>query len=132
MRVENRGVLALLARPSYHAALMERLTICRSELRGHPFRERLERLLAGVEHAYASAANHPTMPTQRCGEREELREQYAPLFWHYLGRAFRAVGEVEFALMEARIRCLLREFQAEHHLQVAEKSSRVLGTQKRS
>ena len=37
MGVENGGLLKLLARPSYHAALMERLTIGRSELRGHPF-----------------------------------------------------------------------------------------------
>jgi hypothetical protein len=113
MMVENGGVLALLARPSYHAALMERLKMGPSELRSYPFRERLEGLLAEVEQAYASPANHPTMPAQRRGEREELEGQYSPLFWHYLGQAFRAVGEVEFALMEAGIRCLLREFRAE-------------------
>jgi len=106
-------MIALLVGPSYHAALMERLKMGPSELRSYPFRERLEGLLAEVDHAYASPANHPTMPAQRRGEREELEGQYSPLFWHYLGRAFRAVGEVEFALMEARIRCLLREFRAE-------------------
>lgn len=110
MGTENGGGLKLLARPSYHAALTERLKMGRSELRSHPFRERLEELLAEVEHAYARSANQPTMPAQRCGRCEELNEHYSPLFWHYLGRAFRAVGEVEFALMEARIRCLLREF----------------------
>jgi hypothetical protein len=36
-----------------------------------------------------------------------------PCRGHYLGRALRAAGEVEFIFMEARIRCLLREFQAE-------------------
>jgi hypothetical protein len=113
MKVENRRISALLARPSYDAALRERLKMDRSALRGHPFRERLESLLAEVEHAYASPANHLTMPAQRRSEREELEEQYAPLFWHYLGRALRAADEVEFALMEARIRCLLREVQAQ-------------------
>ena len=113
MMVEDGGVLALLARPSYHAALMERLTIGWRELRGHPFRERLEGLLAEVEHAYARSANQPTMPAQRRGRCEELKEQYAPLFWHYLGRTLRAADGVEFALMEARIRCLLQEVQAE-------------------
>lgn len=85
----------------------------RAALRGHPLRERLESLLAEVEHAYARSANQPTMPAQRRGGCEELEEQYAPLFWRYLGRALRAADEVEFALMEARIRCLLREFRAE-------------------
>jgi hypothetical protein len=113
MRVETRGIPALVARPSYQAALMERLAIGRPALRGHPFWERLEGLLAKVDQAYAGSANHPTMPPQRRGGCEELKEQYAPLFWHYLGRALRVVGEVEFALMEARIRCLLREFQGE-------------------
>jgi len=112
MGVENGGVLELLARPSYHAALMERLTIGRRELRGHPFGERLEGLLAEVARAYVRSANHPTAARRR-GECEELKEQYAPLFWHYLGRALKAADGVEFALMEARIRCLLREFRAE-------------------
>jgi hypothetical protein len=112
MMVENGGVLALVPRPSYHAALMERLKMGRPALSGHPFWERLEELLVEVEHAYARSANQPTMPAQRRGGCKELKEQYSPLFWHYLGRAFRAVGEVEFALMEARICYLLREFQA--------------------
>ena len=112
MMVENGGVLALLARPSYDAALRERLKMDRLALRGHPFWQRAEGLLAEVARAYVRSANHPTA-AQRRGECEELKEQYALLFWHYLGRALRAVGEVEFALMEARIRCLLREFQAE-------------------
>jgi hypothetical protein len=90
---------------------MERLKMGRTASRAHPFRERLEGLLAEVEHVYAGPANHPTMPPQRY--EEELREQYAPLFWHYLGRALRATDGVEFALMEARIRCLLREFRAD-------------------
>jgi hypothetical protein len=113
MRVERRGIPALVARPSYHAALRERLKMDRLALRGHPFWQRLEELLAEVEHAYASPASRPTVPPQRRSEHEDLREQYAPLFWHYLGRALRAAGEVEFIFMEARIRCLLREFQAE-------------------
>lgn len=82
-------------------------------MRSHPFRERLEWLLAEVEHAYVRSGNQPTMPPQRHGEREELEEHYAALFWHYLGRALRAADGVGFALMEARIRCLLREFRAE-------------------
>ncbi len=111
--VENRGIPALRAGPSYHAALLERLKMDRSALRQHPFQERLEALLAEVEQVYAGRADRPKVSAQRRGEHEELREQYAPLFWHYLGRALRAVDEVEFALMEARIRCLLREFKAE-------------------
>ena len=110
--VENRGIPALPARPSYHVALLEGLRMDRSAFRGHPFRERLEALLAEVEQAYVGPVNRPTMPARRRCEGEEWREQYAPLFWHYLGRAIRAVDDVEFALMEARIRCLLREFQA--------------------
>jgi hypothetical protein len=111
--VENRGIPALPARPSYHAALLGRLKMDRSALSGHPFRERLEALLAEVERAYTGLANHVTMPAQGRVERQELKEQYAPLLWHYLGRAVRAVGDVEFALVEARVRCLLREFRAE-------------------
>ena len=111
--VENRGIPSLPARLSYHAALLERLKMDRSALRGHPFRERLEALLAEVEHAYTGLANHVTMTAQGRVERQELKEQHAPLFWHYLGRARRAADEVEFALMEARVRCLLREFQRE-------------------
>ena len=73
---------------------------------------RLERLLAHVERVYAGPTDRPALSVQSHDEYEELREQYAPLFWHYLGRALRARDGVEFALMEARVRCLLREFQA--------------------
>jgi len=112
MVVGNRGIPASPARPSYHAALLERLRLAQSALRGHPFRERLEGLLVEVERAYAGSVDRLGGRAQRRREHEELREQYAPLFWHYLGRALRAAGDVEFALMEARVRCLLREFQA--------------------
>lgn len=112
MSVSNRGILALVARPSYHDALMERLKMDRSALTGHPFRERLEGLLAEVEQAYTGSADRVGRAQCQC-EAEEPKEQYAPLFWHYLGRALRAADEVELALMQARIRCLLREFQAE-------------------
>ncbi|MDP2949904.1 MAG: hypothetical protein Q8P22_10250 [Chloroflexota bacterium] len=50
---------------------------------------------------------------QRRRECEELEEQFAALFWHYPGRPLRAVDKVEFALMETRVRCLLREFGGE-------------------
>ena len=110
--VENRGIPALPARPSYRAALTECLNIDRSALMGHPFQERLEVLLAEVERAYTGSVDRLGRREQRRPELEELKEQYAPLFWHYLGRAVRAVDDVEFALMEARVRCLLREFQA--------------------
>jgi len=109
--VENRGIPGLPAKPSYHAALLERLKMARSALRGHPFRERLEALLAEVERAYTGSVDRLGGREQRRRELEELKEQYAPLFWHYLGRALRAADEVEFALMETRVRCLLREFQ---------------------
>jgi len=112
MGTGNGGLLKLLVRPSYHAALLERLKMDRSALTGHHFRERVEGLLAEVARAYVGSANHPAA-AQRGGDREELKEQYAPLFWHYLSRALRAADEVEFALMEARVRCLLQEFRAE-------------------
>lgn len=112
MRVERLGIPAFVARSSYDAALLECLKMDRSALRGHPFRERVEGLLAEVEHAYAGPANH-AMPAQRRGEHETLEEQYAALFWHYLDRALRAPDELELALMEARIWCLLREFRAD-------------------
>ena len=76
--VENRGILALPARPSYHAALLERLKVERSALSGHAFRERLEALLAEVERAYTGLANHVTMPAQGGVERQELKERSSP------------------------------------------------------
>ena len=104
---------ALLAGTSYRGALMERLNVGRAALRTHPVRERLQALLADVEQVYAGPTDHSGFPVQRHDEHEELREQYAPLFWHYLGRALRAADEVEFVLMETRIRCLMQEFRAE-------------------
>jgi hypothetical protein len=88
------------------------VNIDRSALMGHPFQERLEVLLAEVERAYTGSVDRLGGREQRRRELEELKEQYAPLLWHYLGRALRAAHEVEFALMEAGIRCLLREFRA--------------------
>jgi hypothetical protein len=111
--VNNRGSSALLAGADYYGALMERLKTGRTASRAHPFRGRLERLQADVERVYAGPTDRSALSVQSHDEYEELREQYAPLFWHYLGRALRAVGDVEFALMEARIRCLLREFRAD-------------------
>ena len=99
--VENRGIPALPARPSYRAALTGCLKMARSAFRGHPFGERLEALLAEVEQVCAGPADRPKVSAERRGEHEELREQYAPLFWLHLGRALRAADEVEFALMEA-------------------------------
>jgi len=109
--VKNRGSSALPARPDYCGALMERLKMGQTASRARPFSGRLERLLAQVEQLYVGLADHPTVSPQRCDE--ELGEQYAPLFWHYLGRVLQATDGVEFALMEARIRCLLREFRAD-------------------
>ena len=59
MGTKNGGLLKLLARPSCHSALMERLTMGRSELRGHPFGKRLEWLLARVDQAYARSGLSP-------------------------------------------------------------------------
>lgn len=61
---------------------------------------------------------NPTRPSKSLSDTLPLAQLAHPhlppkAVWHNLGRAFRAVGEVEFALMEARIRCLLREFRAE-------------------
>jgi len=111
--VNNRGSSALLAGANYHGALMERLKMGRIASRAHRFRGRLERLLAHVERVYTGPTDRPALSVQSHDEYEELRGQYASLFWHYLGRALRATDGVEFALMEARIRCLLREFRAE-------------------
>ena len=91
----------------------------RTASRAHPFRGRLERLAVGVEQVYAGPTERPVSSVQRQNEYEELREQHAPLFWHYLGRALWATDAVEFALMEARVRCLLGEFRAD--------AARVLG-----
>lgn len=111
--VRNRGISALLAGTSYRGALMERLKVGRAALTTHPVRGRLEGLLVDVEQVYAGPTDHLAFPAQRHDEHEELREQYAPFFWHYLGRALRAADKVEFALTETRIRCLLQEFRAE-------------------
>ena len=113
MMVGNRRISALLAGTSYRGALMERLKVGRAALMTHPVRERLEGLLLDVEQVYASPTDHLAFPAQRHDGHEGLIEQYAPLFWHYLGRVLRAADKVEFALMETRIRCLLRECRAE-------------------
>lgn len=105
--VKNDGSSAPAVRADYCGALMERLKMGRTGSQAHPFRERLERLLADVEQVYTGPADHPSQDGL-----EEVREKYAPLFWHYLGRVLQAAGGVEFALMEARIRCLLRESRA--------------------
>jgi len=111
--VKNRGSSALLAGANYSGALMERLKVGRTASRAHPFRGRLERLQADVERVYAGPTDRSALSVQSHDEYEELREQYAPLFWHYLGRALRATDGVEFALMEARVHCLLQEFRAD-------------------
>ena len=111
--LNNRGSSALLAGANYSGALMEHLKMGQAASKTHPFRGRLERLLAHVERVYSGPTDRPALSVQSHDEYEELREQYAPLFWHYLGRALRATDGVEFALMEARIRCLLREFRAD-------------------
>jgi hypothetical protein len=109
--VENRGSSALLARAHYCGALMERLKMGRTASRTHPFRRPLEGLLAHVEQVCAGPTERPLPGVHGRDEHEELRAEYAPLFWHYLGRALQAMDRVQFTLTEACIRCLLPEFR---------------------
>jgi hypothetical protein len=64
-----------------------------------------------VEQVCAGPTERPLPGVHGRDDHEKLRAQYAPLFWHYLGRALQAIDRVEFALTDARIRCLLREFR---------------------
>lgn len=109
--VKDRGSSALLARADYCGALIERLEMGRTASMTHPFRRRLERLLAHVEQVCAGPTERPLLGVHDRDNHEELRAEYALLFWHYPGRVLQATDGVEFALMGARVRCLLREFR---------------------
>jgi hypothetical protein len=110
---EESGIAALLARASYRGALMERLKAGRAARGRTPSGSgwTAGRSGAGLRRSIDRLGS-------RCNATTSTRnwESSTPLFWHYLGRAFRATGGVEFALMETRIRCLLREFRAEMRL----------------